>query len=72
MSLKETRTLKMKTNHYVLVSEVLFRWIFYDVLLICLDNENSKKVIQEFHNEVCGGHFSLVVIAQKIIWVGFY
>jgi hypothetical protein len=25
MSLKETRTLKMKTNHYVLVSEVLFR-----------------------------------------------
>jgi hypothetical protein len=69
---KERRTMKMKTNHYVLVSIVLFRLNFDGVLLRCLDNEKPKDVIQEFHNEVCGGHFSSVVTAYKIIRACFY
>ena len=57
MSSKERRTMKMKTNHYVLVSGVLLRTNFDGILLRCLDHSNSIEVIQEFHNGVCGGHF---------------
>jgi hypothetical protein len=72
MSSKERRTLKMKTNHYVLVSGVLFRRNFDGVLLRCLDHSKSREILQEFHSGVCGGHFSPVVTAHKIIWAGYY
>jgi hypothetical protein len=69
---KERITLKMNINHYVLVSGVLFRRNCDCVLLICLYHSNSREVLQEFHSGVCGGHFSPVLTAQKIIWVHYY
>jgi hypothetical protein len=57
MSYKEIRTLKMKTNEYVIVSSILFRTNCDDVLLIFLDYSRYREILQEFHNGVCGGHF---------------
>jgi hypothetical protein len=46
MSSKKTKTLKMMKNHYVLVSSVLFRINFEDILLIFLDHSKSREVLQ--------------------------
>jgi len=72
MSSKERRDLKMKNNQYVLVSWIIFRRKFDGILLICLDHPKSKETLQEFHNGVCGGNFFPIVIAHRIIRVGYY
>lgn len=72
MSSKERRTLKMKTNNYVLVFEVWFRRNFDGILLRCLDHIRAMKVILESHKGIYGGHFSPMVTTHKIIQTGFY
>jgi hypothetical protein len=72
MSSKERRTLKMKTNQYVLVSGVLFQRNFDGILLRCLDYPKSREILQEFHSGVCGGHFSSVVTNSHNHSGGYY
>jgi hypothetical protein len=62
----------MKKNQYVLVTCVLFGRNFEGVILRFLDHSNSREILQEFHNGVCGGHFSPVVTTHIIIRVGYY
>jgi hypothetical protein len=72
MSSKERRALKMKENQYVLVVEVLFQRNFDGMLLRCIDSTKSQKVLEEFHEGVCGGHFSPTTTAHRIMRVGYY
>jgi len=72
MSSKERRELKMNANQYVLVVEVLFLRNFDGVLLRCLDSTKDQKVLGEFHEGVCGGHFSPTTNAHRIMRVGYY
>jgi hypothetical protein len=54
MSSKERRSLNMKANQYVLLVEVLFQRNFDGMLLICIDSTRAQKVLQEFHEGICG------------------
>jgi hypothetical protein len=45
----------------------------YDViLLICIDENQAQEPMREFHEGICGGHFSPTSTTHKIIRVGFY
>jgi hypothetical protein len=69
---KKGRTLKMKVNQYVLIADILFRKNFDGTLLICVDENQAQGLIKEFHEGICGGHFSPTTTAQKIIRAIFY
>jgi hypothetical protein len=71
MNPKEKRTLKMKVNQYVLISDILFRRNFDGILLICIDENQPHGFIKEFHEGICDKHFSPTATAHKIIKVGF-
>jgi hypothetical protein len=57
MTTKERRSLKMKSNSYVLVSGILFQRNFDGMLLRCLSHSKSIEIMKEMHEGVCGGTF---------------
>jgi hypothetical protein len=72
MTPKERRALKMKSNQYVLIVDVLFRRNYDGMLLRCVDEKRAQELMQEFHGGICGGHFAPTATTHKIIRVGFY
>jgi hypothetical protein len=62
----------MKVNQYVLIADILFRRNFDGILLRCVNENQAPTLIKEFHEGICGGHFSPTTTAHKIIRVGFY
>jgi hypothetical protein len=63
--------LKIKSNKYVLVSDILFRRNYDGILLRCVDEKKAQKLMKEFHEGVCGGNFVPTTMNHKIIRVGF-
>jgi hypothetical protein len=72
MNSKERRTLKMKVNKYVLIVDILFRRNYDGILLRCVDENQAQEMVREFHEGICGGHFSPTTTTHKIIRDGFY
>ena len=72
MNPKERRTLKMKSNQYVLIVDILFRRNYDGIFLRCVDQRKAQELMKEFHEGICGGHFVPTTTTHKIIRVGFY
>lgn len=72
ISSKEKRALKMKENAYAMIYGILFRMIFYGVLLRCLPLGTTEETLRDMHEGVCGGHFASQVTTHYIIREGFY
>jgi hypothetical protein len=72
MNPKERRTLKMKSNQYVLIVDILFITNYVGILLICVDEKKAQELMREFHEGICGGNFAPTTNAHKIIRDGFY
>jgi hypothetical protein len=56
----------------VLIIDIFFRRNYDDILLRCVDENQTPKLMREFHEGICGGHFAPTSTAHKIIRVGFY
>ena len=42
------------------------------VMLKCVDEENSVKILNEMHNGECGGHYMAKRTSHREIWAGFW
>eukprot|EP00253_Pinus_taeda_P032088 PITA_32088 len=42
------------------------------IVLRCVDDVESKKLISEFHSGFCGGHYAARTTAHKILRAGYY
>jgi hypothetical protein len=66
------RALRLKYSKYVLTRDGL-GWKNLDgVILICVDDVESKRLLDEFHGGFCGGHFAAKTSTHKILRVGYY
>ena len=66
------RALRLKATKYCLTKDGL-GWRNLDgLILICIDEPESKKLKVEFHAGFCGGHFAARTIAHKILRAGYY
>ena len=66
------RALRLKATKYCVTKYVL-GWRNPDGLILrCVDEPKSKKLMVEFHSGFCGGHFALRTTAHKILRVGYY
>jgi hypothetical protein len=72
MNPKEKKTLKMKSNQYVLIVDILFRRNYHGILLRCVDENKAQELMREFHEGICGRHFSPTTTTHKIIRDRFY
>lgn len=42
------------------------------ILLLCLTEDEFTEAIKDYHEGLCGGHYSWKVIAHKILQARFY
>ena len=43
-----------------------------EVLLKCVDEIESEKILRDMHEGVCGGHYMDKITTHKILRVGFW
>jgi ribonuclease HI len=66
------RALRLKAAKYVLTRDGL-GWKNPDgIILRCVDDVESKKLVDEFHGGFCGGHFAAKTTTHKILRAGYY
>jgi hypothetical protein len=67
----KVRDLKLKSIRYCIVDHVLYWKDPVGVLLRCLDPDEAKKTMIDFHDSLCGGHHFWRTTTYKIliVWV---
>jgi hypothetical protein len=66
------RTLKLHAVKYCISKNQLYWKDPLGFLLICLVEPETPRVIEEFHEGICGGHHAWRAIAYKILRAGYY
>ena len=66
------RALKLKAIKFCISENMLYWKDPFGMLLRCLDNEESVKVMHRFHSNNCGGHHYWKTTTHKILRVGYY
>ena len=66
------RALKLKAQPYVIIEAKLYWKDPAGMLLLCLTEEEISEVIKEYHECLCGGHYSWKVTTHKIFKSDFY
>eukprot|EP00253_Pinus_taeda_P003866 PITA_03866 len=69
---RNKRALRLKSKHYEIIDNVLFRRNYDFVLLRCLEKSKAQTVLQELQDGPAGGHFRGDTTAHKILHVGYY
>ncbi|KAG7559308.1 Ribonuclease H domain [Arabidopsis thaliana x Arabidopsis arenosa] len=60
------RKLKAKAARYTLIDGELFKWRFSGPLLICVEGNEARRVMEEIHGGSCGNHSGGRALAIKI------
>jgi hypothetical protein len=66
------RSLKLRAVKYCIVDQTLFWKDPNGFLLRCVDKKEAKKIFQDLHHGVYGGHHHWKASAFKIIRAGYY
>jgi ribonuclease HI len=72
MGKSKARSLKLTAVKYCIINQVLYWRDPLGVMLRCLNPQEAQKVIFEFHNGLCGGHYFWKTTAHKILRAGYY
>jgi len=66
------RRARLKVSKYCIIQNGL-GWTNPDgVILRCVDELESKRLMTEFHSRFCGGHFAAKTTSHKILRAGYY
>ena len=68
----EKRTIKLHSVRYVIVNGILWWRNFEGILLKCMNQQDSKRILREMHLGVCGGHYMAKTTAHKVMRAGFW
>ncbi|KAG7558951.1 Ribonuclease H-like superfamily [Arabidopsis thaliana x Arabidopsis arenosa] len=66
------RKLKAKAARYTLIDGELFKWRFSGPLLICVEGNEARRVMEEVHGGSCGNHSGGRALAIKIKRHGYF
>jgi len=72
LSPSKARTLKLHAVKYCISESQLYWKDPLGFLLVCLIESETKKVINKFHEGVCGGHHTWRETTYKILRAGYY
>ena len=66
------RPFKLKSMKYCILNQSLYWKYPGGILLNCVDENDSLKIIFEMHKGICGGHHYWKETTYKILRVGYY
>jgi hypothetical protein len=67
MEKSKARDLKLRAIKYCLIGPSLYWRDPQGMLLLCLDQQQAQKVMNDFHSGLCGGHYFWKDTAHKIL-----
>ena len=63
---RERRSIRMMAMQYILCEGQLYRRSYDGIHLYCLKKEETKKLMEEIHQGICGPHMNGRMLAKKI------
>ena len=72
MERTKARFLKQKATKFCIVNGGLYWKEPGEILLSCVEEEEAKRLMKEFHAGDCGGHQYWKATVNKILRAGFY
>ncbi|PKI68274.1 hypothetical protein CRG98_011354 [Punica granatum] len=69
---RDRKTLRRLAMHYFLSGEILYCRSFDSTLLRCIDEHESRLLMEEVHGGNCGPHMNGLMLAKKIMRLGYY
>ncbi|XP_031378343.1 uncharacterized protein LOC116193738 [Punica granatum] len=69
---RDRKTLRLLATHYFLSGETLYRRSLDATLLRCVDGQEAQRLIQEVHGGSCGPHMNGLMLAKKIMRLGYF
>ena len=66
------RALRLKSQKYIVANGWLYWRDPSGILLLCITEDEIESIMAEFHEGICGGHYSWRATAHKILKAGFY
>ncbi|PKI71768.1 hypothetical protein CRG98_007834 [Punica granatum] len=69
---RDRKTLRRLTMHYFLSGKILYRRSFDSMLLRCIDEHESRRLMEEVHGGNCGPYMNGLMLAKKIMRLGYY
>ncbi|KAH9293930.1 hypothetical protein KI387_040866, partial [Taxus chinensis] len=72
ISRSEKQSLIRQIARYTLLGGTVYHHGYDGNLLRCLDVSESIQAIKEVHEGVCGAHTNRMVLAKKLLRVGYY
>lgn len=52
----QAKTIRRNAGRYTLIDGHLFRHDYSHALLICVNNEQTDRILTELHEGICGSH----------------
>ena len=68
----QKRSLKLHAIRYVIVQGQLWWRNMEGIPLKCVDEIESKRILSDIHEGVCGGHYMAKTTAHKVLRAGFW
>ncbi|CAA0817430.1 RNase H family protein, partial [Striga hermonthica] len=69
---KEARALRIRAARYTLDNGILFKRGYSTPLLKCVNESDSRYILEEFHEGVCGSHPGAQALSYKVLRQGYY
>ncbi|PKI65802.1 hypothetical protein CRG98_013807 [Punica granatum] len=69
---RDRKTLRRLAMHYFLSGKILYCRSFDSTLLRCIDEHESRPLMEEVHRGNCGPHMNGLMLAKKIMRLGYY
>eukprot|EP01018_Ginkgo_biloba_P004011 Gb_36859 [translate_table: standard] len=72
LSRKQRKSFIQHASRYVILGNTLYRRGYDGTLLKCPNSEEANLAIKEVHEGICGAHTSGMVLAKKLLRIGYY
>ena len=69
---RECHSIRMMATQYILCGGQLYRRSYDGIHLCCLKKEEAERVMEEIHQGICGLHLNGIMLAKKILKIGYY
>ena len=68
----ERKKIRRDSRRYTIFDGVLYRQGIDGVLRRAIDAEEASKVVKQYHDGFCGGHYATDYTTKKILHAGYY
>ena len=69
---EEARKVRKGAARITILNDTLYKRGFSMPYLKCVDEEETKHILEEIHEEVCGDHASPRSLVSKVVKTGYF